>query len=644
MACLICPPPRCLELRLVTPEDENVADLVLNDTSELGPRQLPVEKVEVEILDHMNKPIPAASGATTHTFEKGQHSLIIHDVKGLPTYIRIRYSPEDELAKDAAKWGPIKKAAVEIGNQYLQRKAQNKAGQGKKSKAQQNAEANNWGYLATTYRQWIPRASLNLGKILALREGKKKQYSKTVNDFWPLYTHNRGVTSISLNRSKVCQCKECTKSNLYRLVIELRGLISVKPRLHQVRDWEPQLLVTGNVVSPPDHLFYYQEHCDNAINLASLSYLAYACFDTNSAKAERGSIYDLFYSLAHQSIPTSRNDAQPNQDFSVDTEKGAFFLEEKPYTEAYPLEDLEFFYNIELDAEGFAASDKEKIIVSFRGTTSIQDWLTDARIEPFTYLEVIPDSKAEVHDGFKQAVEVLRTDILKYCDKHGARGKEIYVCGHSLGGAMATLMAMALYKEYAKPIMLYTYGSPRVGNRHCVLHMLNKNVVHYRFVNQNDLVPRVPENSLTREILEMFTGNLASFNPLLKYTVKGLWRLAPNVYLHHGNFTHIEPYLSHIDPSPGYTWASVLLSKENSTDLHGKLSKRKDTAMNSGWRKYNLVTHGTDHFITKYIDQLLQAYGNINSVMSFDREKSYRDTAKSLSTHSNKLFSNMPRF
>jgi triacylglycerol lipase len=66
--------------------------------------------------------------------------------------------------------------------------------------------------------------------------------------------------------------------------------------------------------------------------------------------------------------------------------------------------------------------------------------------------------------------------------------KKIYVCGHSLGGAMATIAASRMEMSY-KIKCLYTFGSPRVGNR---TWLKNCKFEHYRFVNNNDLVTRVP--------------------------------------------------------------------------------------------------------------------------------------------------------
>lgn len=124
----------------------------------------------------------------------------------------------------------------------------------------------------------------------------------------------------------------------------------------------------------------------------------------------------------------------------------------------------------------------ESIVVAFRGTqpTEVADIKAD--------LNVWPD-KAEsggwVHNGFQNALDKIWKDVLNILDTH--RDKELMICGHSLGGGMATVAASRLKERHPK---LFTFGSPRVGNGKFVDSF--KDVVHYRFVNNNDLVTSVP--------------------------------------------------------------------------------------------------------------------------------------------------------
>jgi triacylglycerol lipase len=96
-----------------------------------------------------------------------------------------------------------------------------------------------------------------------------------------------------------------------------------------------------------------------------------------------------------------------------------------------------------------------------------------------------------VHKGFKAEVDELWPMILEDISRKANAGKKIWFCGHSLGAAMATIMASRchLYPDIDPVQELYTYGSPRVGWRKYVNTL---EVKHHRWVNNNDIVTRVP--------------------------------------------------------------------------------------------------------------------------------------------------------
>jgi triacylglycerol lipase len=134
-------------------------------------------------------------------------------------------------------------------------------------------------------------------------------------------------------------------------------------------------------------------------------------------------------------------------------------------------------------AQVHIAWNDESVVIAFRGTepTSFNDVKAD--------LNAWPDKAmvgGRVHNGFQTEVDNVWPQIEKTMKRHTK--KKIYVCGHSLGGAMATIAASRMEMSY-KIQCLYTFGSPRVGNR---TWLKNCKFEHYRFVNNNDLVTRVP--------------------------------------------------------------------------------------------------------------------------------------------------------
>lgn len=67
--------------------------------------------------------------------------------------------------------------------------------------------------------------------------------------------------------------------------------------------------------------------------------------------------------------------------------------------------------------------------------------------------------------------------------------------GHSLGAALATLMAFDILNEFQNYNLKYltTYGSPRVGNKEFSSIMNGYDYTSYRVTHYYDIVPHVPE-------------------------------------------------------------------------------------------------------------------------------------------------------
>jgi len=103
-------------------------------------------------------------------------------------------------------------------------------------------------------------------------------------------------------------------------------------------------------------------------------------------------------------------------------------------------------------------------------------------------LTAIAETVGKVHRGFKNEVDRIWPYIEEALEENK---KPLWFCGHSLGGAMANICANRCTLSYieSEPHELYTYGSPRVGCKRYVSHV---EIKHYRWVNNNDIVTRVP--------------------------------------------------------------------------------------------------------------------------------------------------------
>ena len=142
-------------------------------------------------------------------------------------------------------------------------------------------------------------------------------------------------------------------------------------------------------------------------------------------------------------------------------------------------------------SQAFVLQNKHDLIFVCRGTepTDMNDIKADLNAKP----TMSSTGLGLVHQGFKTASDNVFPTLEKLIAKHG-KTKQIYVTGHSLGAAMATLVAFRCQRSehLPDPIGLFTFGSPKVGMKEYIQAITDSDITHYRFVNNNDLVTTVP--------------------------------------------------------------------------------------------------------------------------------------------------------
>lgn len=157
-----------------------------------------------------------------------------------------------------------------------------------------------------------------------------------------------------------------------------------------------------------------------------------------------------------------------------------------------PFERLTVIDDPQTDIQCYARQQGDHLSITFRGTNSKQDWLTD-----FTFWKkCIPydnsASKIRVHSGFVNAYKntCIRSKIHQLITPDI---RFIKVAGHSYGAALAVLCAVDLeYNFPARDYEVYLFGCPRVGNR-AFQKSYNKRVFKtLRVENGNDIVTKVP--------------------------------------------------------------------------------------------------------------------------------------------------------
>jgi triacylglycerol lipase len=150
--------------------------------------------------------------------------------------------------------------------------------------------------------------------------------------------------------------------------------------------------------------------------------------------------------------------------------------------------------------QAYVMSMPEALVLAFRGTqvddfwSSVLDFTVDARFLP------VPDSRGDfVHAGFLAALrEVWPQTVAHLRDEQARRPRPLWITGHSLGAALATLAASLGHDDPALRLQgVYTFGSPRVGDEAFRDRM---RVPVFRFRNDSDIVPHLPLGLLFRHV------------------------------------------------------------------------------------------------------------------------------------------------
>lgn len=151
--------------------------------------------------------------------------------------------------------------------------------------------------------------------------------------------------------------------------------------------------------------------------------------------------------------------------------------------EAIGFADAELFDND--GSQAYRFRNEHDCVVTCRGTEP-DEW-NDLKADANASMAVL-EAVGKVHSGFNREVDdlwPLMENVLRGSDQ------PVWFCGHSLGGAMATICAYRCKQSSltADPRELHTFGSPRVG---CKRYIRQALLEHYRWVNNNDIVTRVP--------------------------------------------------------------------------------------------------------------------------------------------------------
>ncbi|MCU0566399.1 MAG: lipase family protein [Oculatellaceae cyanobacterium Prado106] len=149
--------------------------------------------------------------------------------------------------------------------------------------------------------------------------------------------------------------------------------------------------------------------------------------------------------------------------------------------------------------QAFLMSNDQVIILAFRGTepTNLKDWMNNANAK------LVKHEEGRVHQGFQKGLEAVWPEILLQVKGMRNHNQSLFVTGHSLGGALATLAVRQLQTAQQSVQGLYTYGSPRVGDETFARAFEARFLTQtFRMVNHNDFVTRIAPRSFGYEHVE----------------------------------------------------------------------------------------------------------------------------------------------
>lgn len=160
------------------------------------------------------------------------------------------------------------------------------------------------------------------------------------------------------------------------------------------------------------------------------------------------------------------------------------------------ISDRSYFYNETLQAVGWAGynPDTNEIIVAYKGAYPTINWIMCS-----IYFKVDTDlcPGCKVHYGILKTYLSIRDDVIAAVSALYAKfpHAKIIVTGHSMGGGMAALTALDIFRNVGFVHQLITFASPRMGNKQFAEAINSKILNVFRVVHYRDPVPHMPPHA-----------------------------------------------------------------------------------------------------------------------------------------------------
>lgn len=135
------------------------------------------------------------------------------------------------------------------------------------------------------------------------------------------------------------------------------------------------------------------------------------------------------------------------------------------------------------DLRGYAAANDRDVVLAFRGSTEEREW-TRGR-----HFSLVPAGPGRAHEGFSRLLDSIWEPLLAILYDTRATERNLWMTGHSAGGALALIATLRLEHIGFQPAMTATFGSPRVLD---AVAAASVETPVYRVENADDVVPHVP--------------------------------------------------------------------------------------------------------------------------------------------------------
>jgi triacylglycerol lipase len=162
------------------------------------------------------------------------------------------------------------------------------------------------------------------------------------------------------------------------------------------------------------------------------------------------------------------------------------------------LTDVELVDDGKTGFQAFIGATEDYVVVSFAGTSEWIDYLTDLTFA--SKPETVKGIPGHVHTGFLNVLDRSWAKVLQAVESKASHGKPVLLTGHSMGGAQAVISAVRLARLGYNVDSIYIYAVPRIGDETYAAHVEKIFPDRlWRFVNNEDLVPRLPPPSVAAE-------------------------------------------------------------------------------------------------------------------------------------------------